>query len=109
MTFGARNLEHKRKGKTMKMKKYEFTGETITIGNAQYRPAIERELQPTIVAKGPGAVAQDEAGYTVRRLTPTSVPVCRDSRTGGVPPSERTSRPKRILPSGGMFLKPTAP
>lgn len=32
---------------------------------------IERELQPTIVAKGPGAVAQDEAGYTVRRLTPT--------------------------------------
>ena len=28
-------------------------------------------LQPTIVAKGPGAVAQDEAGYTVRRLTPT--------------------------------------
>ena len=39
--------------------------------NAQYRPAIERELQPTIVAKGPGAVAQDEAGYTVRRLTPT--------------------------------------
>ena len=39
--------------------------------NAQYRPAIERELQPTIVAKEPGAVAQDEAGYTVRRLTPT--------------------------------------
>ena len=40
-------------------------------GNAQYRPAIERELQPTIVAKDPGAVAQDESGYTVRRLTPT--------------------------------------
>ena len=39
--------------------------------NAQYRPAIERELQPTIVAKGPDAVAQDEAGYIVRRLTPT--------------------------------------
>lgn len=39
--------------------------------NAQYRPAIERELQPTIVAKEPGAVAQDEAGYNVRRLTPT--------------------------------------
>ena len=39
--------------------------------NAQYRPAIERELQPTIVAKGPGAVAQDESGYIIRRLTPT--------------------------------------
>ena len=36
--------------------------------NAQYRPAIERELQPTIVAKDPGAI---QNGYTVRRLTPT--------------------------------------
>lgn len=35
--------------------------------NAQYKPAIEPELQPTIVAKGPGAVS---SGYTVRRLTP---------------------------------------
>lgn len=26
--------------------------------NAQYKPAIEEELQPTIVAKGPGAVAE---------------------------------------------------
>ena len=39
--------------------------------NAQFKPVIEEELQPTLVAKGPGAVAQDDFGYTVRRLTPT--------------------------------------
>ncbi len=39
--------------------------------NAQYKPCIEEEVQPTIVAKGLGAVAQNESGYTVRRLTPT--------------------------------------
>lgn len=39
--------------------------------NAQFKPVIEEELQPTLVAKGPGAVAQDDSGYTVRRLTPT--------------------------------------
>jgi len=41
--------------------------------NAKYKPAIEEELQPTIVAKGPGAVAEQanpDADYTVRRLTP---------------------------------------
>lgn len=68
--------------------------------NAAYKPGIEEELQPTLVAKGPGAVAQPyqsivgtlasethpsgfngqdayqdrlitESAYTVRRLTPT--------------------------------------
>ena len=36
--------------------------------NAQFSPTFEKELQPTLVAKGPGAV---QSGYTVRRLTPT--------------------------------------
>ena len=36
--------------------------------NAKYTPSIEEELQPTLVAKGPGAI---QSGYTVRRLTPT--------------------------------------
>lgn len=39
--------------------------------NAQYKPSVEEELQPTLVAKGPGAVAKAEPEYTVRRLTPT--------------------------------------
>ena len=39
--------------------------------NAKFGFSVETDVQPTIVAKGPGAVAQDEAGYTVRRLTPT--------------------------------------
>ena len=36
--------------------------------NAKYDPTFTEELQPTLVAKGPGAV---QRGYTVRRLTPT--------------------------------------
>ena len=36
--------------------------------NAKFAPSIESELQPTLVAKGPGAV---QSGYAVRRLTPT--------------------------------------
>ena len=36
--------------------------------NAQFSPTFEEELQPTLVAKGPGAV---QCGYYVRRLTPT--------------------------------------
>ena len=36
--------------------------------NSEFSPTIESELQPTMVAKGPGAV---QSGYTVRRLTPT--------------------------------------
>lgn len=36
--------------------------------NALFKPAVEEELQPTLVAKGPGAV---QSGYTVRRLTPS--------------------------------------
>ena len=36
--------------------------------NAQFSPSVEKELSPTLVAKGPGAAL---AGYTVRRLTPT--------------------------------------
>lgn len=36
--------------------------------NAKFSPSVEKELQPTLVAKGPGAV---QNGYTVRRLTPT--------------------------------------
>ena len=35
--------------------------------NAKFAPTYEPELQPTLVAKGPGAV---QNGYTVRRLTP---------------------------------------
>lgn len=38
--------------------------------NAAYKPAVVEELQPTLVAKGPGAVAKNECGYSVRRLTP---------------------------------------
>nr|DAH34585.1 MAG TPA: Cytosine specific methyltransferase [Bacteriophage sp.] len=36
--------------------------------NAKFSPTFEMELQPTLVARGPGAV---QSGYTVRRLTPT--------------------------------------
>ena len=36
--------------------------------NAKVGPTFEEELQPTLVAKGPGAI---QSGYTVRRLTPT--------------------------------------
>ena len=36
--------------------------------NAKFSPSISEELQPTMVAKGPGAI---QSGYTVRRLTPT--------------------------------------
>ena len=36
--------------------------------NAKFAPSFSEEVQPTMVAKGPGAV---QNGYTVRRLTPT--------------------------------------
>ena len=36
--------------------------------NAKFAPTFEEELQPTLVAKSPGAI---QSGYTVRRLTPT--------------------------------------
>lgn len=36
--------------------------------NAKFAPTFEEELQPTLVAKGPGAI---QSGYTVQRLTPT--------------------------------------
>ena len=36
--------------------------------NAKFAPTFEPELQPTLVAKGPGAI---QSGYAVRRLTPT--------------------------------------
>lgn len=36
--------------------------------NAKFAPTFEEELQPTLVAKGSGAI---QSGYTVRRLTPT--------------------------------------
>ena len=36
--------------------------------NAKFSPSFFEEIQPTMVAKGPGAV---QNGYTVRRLTPT--------------------------------------
>lgn len=36
--------------------------------NARFSPTFDEELQPTLVAKGPGAI---QNGYTVRRLTPT--------------------------------------
>lgn len=36
--------------------------------NAKFNPTFEEELQPTLVAKGPGTI---QSGYTVRRLTPT--------------------------------------
>ena len=36
--------------------------------NAKFSPSVSEKLQPTLVAKGPGAV---QNGYTVWRLTPT--------------------------------------
>ncbi len=36
--------------------------------NARFSPNFDEELQPTLVAKGPGAI---QNGYTVRRLMPT--------------------------------------
>ena len=39
--------------------------------NAQFAPSVSEEVQPTLVAKGPGAVARTKPEYTVRRLTPT--------------------------------------
>ncbi len=35
--------------------------------NAKFNPSYFEELQPTLVARGPGAI---QSGYTVRRLTP---------------------------------------
>jgi DNA (cytosine-5)-methyltransferase 1 len=39
--------------------------------NARFVPSVAEEVQPTLVAKGPGAVIRSDAEYTVRRLTPT--------------------------------------
>ena len=40
--------------------------------NAKFAPSFKEECQPTLVAKGPGAVLNSaETQYTVRRLTPT--------------------------------------
>ena len=39
-----------------------------TLDQGVFGATFEKELQPTLVAKGPGAV---QSGYTVRRLTPT--------------------------------------
>jgi DNA (cytosine-5)-methyltransferase 1 len=40
--------------------------------NAQFTPSVSEEQQPTIVAKGPGAVALPQRSrYVVRRLTPS--------------------------------------
>ena len=43
--------------------------------NAQFKPSIETETQPTLTERGPGGVAQqmtnNEPHYIVRRLTPT--------------------------------------
>ena len=39
--------------------------------NAQFTPSVSEEVQPTLVAKDPGAVAKTKPEYTVRRLTPT--------------------------------------
>lgn len=36
--------------------------------NAKFAPTFEKEIQPALVAKGPGAI---QSRYTVRRLTPT--------------------------------------
>ena len=38
---------------------------------AKFTPSVSKELQPTLVAKGPGAVVASEFAYAVRRLTPT--------------------------------------
>ena len=37
--------------------------------SAKFAPAVDKELQPPIIARGPGGVIEPE--YTVRRLTPT--------------------------------------
>ncbi len=51
---------------------YGFGRDAFNQGqNAQFAPSVSQEVQPTLVAKGPGAVAQAEIDYTVRRLTPT--------------------------------------
>ena len=48
---------------------YGIGRDTLNQGqNAKFSPTFEKELQPTLVAKGPGAI---QSGYTVRRLTPT--------------------------------------
>lgn len=39
--------------------------------DAQFTPSVSEKVQPTLVAKGPGAVAKTMPEYTVRRLTPT--------------------------------------
>ena len=48
---------------------YSIGRDTFNQGqNAKFSPTFEKDLQPTLVAKGPGAI---QSGYTVRRLTPT--------------------------------------
>ena len=48
---------------------YGIGRDTLNQGkNAKFAPTFEPELQPILVAKGPGAI---QSGYTVRRLTPT--------------------------------------
>jgi DNA (cytosine-5)-methyltransferase 1 len=39
--------------------------------NAKFAPSFEKEIEPPLMAKGPGAVIKAEPEYTVRRLTPT--------------------------------------
>ena len=39
--------------------------------NAKFTPSVSKEVQPTLVAKGPGAIVKNTSTYTVRRLTPT--------------------------------------
>ena len=39
--------------------------------NAKFTPSVSKEVQPTLVAKGPGAIVKNASTYTVRRLTPT--------------------------------------
>ena len=77
MTMGSFTQVSKEKAPTVLARDYKdptavcygIGRDTINQGqNAKFAPTFEKELQPTLVAKGPGAI---QSGYTVRRLTPT--------------------------------------
>jgi DNA (cytosine-5)-methyltransferase 1 len=73
--------------------------------NAKFAPTFEEELQPTLVAKGPGAI---QSGYTVRRLTPTECARLQGSQTGGAMTWALPNLLWRISVIGMMCLKPIA-
>lgn len=72
--------------------------------NAKFAPTFEEELQPTLVAKGPGAI---QSGYTVRRLTPTECARLQGFPDNGCADLGTENRPMKKCTSGTRYSRPT--